>query len=226
MNIPFRELWNDCGKTVTFLQGFILRYPCKSERVDSKHHLRFCKTELFTLCLASKLAYRSSVFLKTVASQSGAATLFLVIQRKCAKFALKRNMGSWVVVLLRLLPSECTYPKGNCQLVQCSARPTFSVRWMNSTALHVYLLSLLYRQSVRHLRANSPIVLCLGEWIWRGSWATLQAFWSHDKSYPQINSCSALPVAKPVWSRTTSGKPEELFRALEGVLKMGSSSSC
>ncbi|KAL1263286.1 hypothetical protein QQF64_006025 [Cirrhinus molitorella] len=96
---------------------------------------------------------------------------------------------------------------------------------MNSTALHVYLLSLLYRQSVRHLKANSPIVLCLGEWIWRGSWATLQAFWSHDKSYPQINSCSALPVAKPVWSRTTSGKPEEWLCALEGVLKMDSSSS-
>lgn len=43
------------------------------------------------------------------------------------------------------------------------------------------------------LKAKSPFSLLVCGFD-EGSWAMLQAFWSHDKTYPQTNSCTALPV--------------------------------
>lgn len=72
----------------------IYKYSYTQNGCDSKKSIQDFVKQLITVFIASKLAYHTFAFLKIVASLSGAATVFPVIQRKCAKFALKGNMGS------------------------------------------------------------------------------------------------------------------------------------
>ncbi len=129
----------DCKKTVAFLQ-FHIKVFMQSQLIDSKQHSRFCKTDLVTLPSLKISIPQLCLPENSCITEWGCNAFPCNIEEMC-QVCTKKEHG-----VLSLFPSECTYPKGNCQLVQCSARTTFCVCRMNSTAFHVYRLSLLYRQ--------------------------------------------------------------------------------
>lgn len=95
----------------------------QSQLIDSKQHSRFCKTDLVTLP-SLKISIPQLCLPENSCITEWSCNSFPCNIEEMCQVCTKKEHG----VLSVLFPCECTYPKGNCQLVQCSARPIFCVQ--------------------------------------------------------------------------------------------------